>query len=299
VRPAGTPTGQASTEEDSQNDSRFTALPVRHSRGQAHPQSTQPQEGNQGMGRRLQKDAWIVNYYPFHIGDYLSATRHLSWEEDAAYRRLLDTYYTTEKPIPNDLRAACRLVLATTETQREAVRVVLDEFFSLTESGWINERADREIDAMREKQEKQRAKANKRWHKPVGEHGIAPVMPQHENSCSVAQENRADAMPPTPTPTPTPTEEKEKHTRFAPLVFLKAHGVDEKLAGDWLTLRRAKKLPATETAIQGIESEAAKAGMDLSKAITECCHRGWGGFKAEWMKISQEQQQSNPFAGAV
>ena len=27
-----------------------------------------------------------MNYYPFHIGDYLSATRHLSWEEDAAYR---------------------------------------------------------------------------------------------------------------------------------------------------------------------------------------------------------------------
>ena len=40
-----------------------------------------------------------MNYYPFHIGDYLSATRHLSWEEDAAYRRLLDTYYTTEKPV--------------------------------------------------------------------------------------------------------------------------------------------------------------------------------------------------------
>ena len=32
-----------------------------------------------------------------HIGDYLSATRHLSWEEDAAFRRLLDTYYSTEK----------------------------------------------------------------------------------------------------------------------------------------------------------------------------------------------------------
>ena len=41
-----------------------------------------------------------MNYYPFHIGDYLSATRHLSWEEDCAYRRLLDVYYTSEKPLP-------------------------------------------------------------------------------------------------------------------------------------------------------------------------------------------------------
>lgn len=57
-----------------------------------------------------------MNYYPFHIGDYLSATRHLSWEEDAAYRRLLDTYYTNEKPLPSELRAVCRLVLANTDT---------------------------------------------------------------------------------------------------------------------------------------------------------------------------------------
>lgn len=93
-----------------------------------------------------------MNYYPFHIGDYLSATRHLSWEEDAAFRRLLDTYYTTEKPLPVELRAACRLVLATTESQREAVQIVLDEFFVLTPAGWVNNRADAEIDAMRDKQ---------------------------------------------------------------------------------------------------------------------------------------------------
>lgn len=93
-----------------------------------------------------------MNYYPFHIGDYLSATRHLSWDEDTAYRRLLDTYYTTEKPLPVDIRQCFRLVMATTETQREAVKVVLNEFFQLTETGWVNMRADREIDVMREKQ---------------------------------------------------------------------------------------------------------------------------------------------------
>ena len=94
-----------------------------------------------------------MNYYPFHIGDYLSATRHLSWEEDAAYRRLLDTYYTTEKPLPADERSVYRLVVAATESQREAVRTVLLEFFDLREDGWVNQRADAEISAMREKQE--------------------------------------------------------------------------------------------------------------------------------------------------
>jgi len=143
-----------------------------------------------------------MNYYPFHIGDYLSATRHLSWAEDCAYRRLLDTYYVSEKPLPSDLRAVCRLVLATTDEQREAVKVVLEEFFELAEDGWINARADREIAAMREKQEKQRAKANKRWQKPREEPGNASALPQHEESDAAAQKTDADAMPPTPTPTP-------------------------------------------------------------------------------------------------
>jgi uncharacterized protein YdaU (DUF1376 family) len=143
-----------------------------------------------------------VNYYPFHIGDYLSATRHLSWEEDAAYRRLLDTYYTTEKPLPADLRAVCRLVLATTESQREAVKVVLEEFFKLTAEGYVNTRADAEIAAMREKQQKQRDKANKRWHKPEPEHGNASAMPQQPANDAAASKSDADAMPPTPTPTP-------------------------------------------------------------------------------------------------
>jgi len=145
-----------------------------------------------------------MNYYPFHVGDYASATRHLSWDEDAAYRRLLDVYYTTEKPLPVERRAVFRLVLATTDNQREAVQTVLQEFFDLTEAGWTNKRADVEIDAMREKQQKQRDKANKRWHKPEAEHGNAPAMPQHVESDATASESDADAMPPTPTPTPTP-----------------------------------------------------------------------------------------------
>ena len=99
-----------------------------------------------------------MNYFPFHVGDYASATRHLSWDEDAAYRRMLDWYYTTEKPLPIDLRAVCRLVLATTDSQREAVQVVLSEFFELTEAGWVNRRADAEIDSMRLKQAHSAAK---------------------------------------------------------------------------------------------------------------------------------------------
>jgi uncharacterized protein YdaU (DUF1376 family) len=231
-----------------------------------------------------------VNYYPFHIGDYLSATRHLSWEEDAAYRRLLDTYYTTEKPLPADLRSVCRLVLAQTDTQREAVRIVLEEFFELTEFGWINHRADVEIDAMRDKQQKQREKANKRWQKPREELGNAPAVPQHTKDDAAASNTNADAMPPTPTPTPTPTP-VNVNTKSAPRFDAQAHlsslGVCEGVARDWLAQRKTLKAAATETAIAGIQSEAMKAGVTLERALAECCSRGWRGFKAEWLKSGQ------------
>ena len=147
-----------------------------------------------------------INYYPFHIGDYVSATRHLSWEEDAAFRRLLDTYYTTEKPIPLDHRQACRLVMAQTESQREAVRTVLEEFFEQTPDGWVNKRADTEIEAMREKQQKQRDKANKRWGSAKGGNS---ALPRHEASDATASKSDADAMPPTPTPTPITSSNEE------------------------------------------------------------------------------------------
>lgn len=139
-----------------------------------------------------------MNYYPFHIGDYVSATRHLSWDEDAAYRRLLDVYYTTEKPIPLDHRAACRLVMAQTEEQREAVKAVLSEFFNETSDGWINRRADEVITDLKEKQNKQRDKANKRWHCQNKERGNATAL----NTDAAACEVDANAMPPIPIPIP-------------------------------------------------------------------------------------------------
>lgn len=86
-----------------------------------------------------------MNYYDHHIGDYDSATAHLSWAEDAAYRRLICLYYRTERPIPLDIKAACRLVRAQDKDQRAAVETVLQEFFIARDDGWHQQRCDDEI----------------------------------------------------------------------------------------------------------------------------------------------------------
>lgn len=104
-----------------------------------------------------------MNYYEHHIGDYAQATFHLTFVEDAAYSRLLRKYYAEEKPLPAELRAVQRLVGARTEEEREAVEVVLEEFFTLEEDGWHNKRADLEIAKVAEKREKASKSARARW----------------------------------------------------------------------------------------------------------------------------------------
>ena len=61
-------------------------------------------------------------------------------------------------------------------------------------------------------------------------------------------------------------------------------GVSDSLWVDFLEVRKAKNLPITETALEGIKREAAKAGLTMQAAITICCERGWGGFNASWLK---------------
>lgn len=86
-----------------------------------------------------------MNFYKHHIGDYAAATAHLSILEDGVYSRLIRIYYRDEKPLPIDLRAVQRLACARSEDEREAVQLVLEEFFVLAEDGWHSKRCDEEI----------------------------------------------------------------------------------------------------------------------------------------------------------
>ena len=104
-----------------------------------------------------------------------------------------------------------------------------------------------------------------------------------------------DACPETEAYKPE-TEEKvhvaDKPQRFDPKEHLKAKLVSDQVISDWLTLRKAKKAPATLVAIDGIEREAGKCGKSLAEALTISCERGWAGFKAEWVTVGKVASSS-------
>ena len=84
-----------------------------------------------------------MHYYQFNIGDYASHTRHLNPIEDIAYRRLLDAYYLQERPLNAGIAAVARQI--NMREYEAEVKLVLEEFFLLTDDGWVNQRADKEI----------------------------------------------------------------------------------------------------------------------------------------------------------
>jgi len=92
----------------------------------------------------------------------------------------------------------------------------------------------------------------------------------------VLAERKQDAIP--ETERETETETKKKATSVAPPI-----GVSDSVWQEFKTLRKAKRAPITQRAIDAISSEAQKIGWTLEKALEECVVRGWQAFKADWV----------------
>ena len=94
---------------------------------------------------------------------------------------------------------------------------------------------------------------------------------------------------PPDTDTDTDTDKYKKTRAIAP-----PDGVDKSVWADFVELRKSKKAKLTQTALDGITSEADKAGWTLENALRECCSRGWTGFKADWVADKTSAKSSKP-----
>lgn len=80
----------------------------------------------------------------------------------------------------------------------------------------------------------------------------------------------------------TETKAFKNNTRQRRSQASRPDDVSESVWNDYLSLRKQKRSPLTETALRGIINEAEKAGITLEQALELCCARGWQGFKSEW-----------------
>lgn len=219
-----------------------------------------------------------MHYYQFNIGDYKSHTEHLSEMEDLTYRRLLDWYYLHEQPIPLDQTETARQIRM--RSHSDCIAVVLQEYFELTESGWIHHRADREIAKTCEKSAKASVSAKARWNK--GSDANALQTQSESNATHNTRHKTQD------------TEHKKKAT-----VVAAPEGVSQSVWDQFISHRKSKKAKVTDLVIAGIEKEALKAGWSLEDALTETIVRNWQSFKAEWVAVKPTMQNKWDVAGVT
>jgi uncharacterized protein YdaU (DUF1376 family) len=186
--------------------------------------------------------------------------------QDLAYRRLLDLYYLHEKPIPEENPwSYIGLNDCSTDVQR-----VLNDYFVLTSKGWVNKRANEQIEEYRNKQKSASLAGKKSAEVRKANKDATLEQPLNDRSTDVQLNINHKPL--------NIKQEPIKDNYGSP------EGVSLEVWQDFVKQRKAKKAAITETAIKGIQREANKAGMTLNAALQEICARGWTGFKAEWMQ---------------
>jgi uncharacterized protein YdaU (DUF1376 family) len=113
-----------------------------------------------------------MNFYKHYIGDFQRDTGHLSLSERGAYLALIHHYYATEKPLPADHAALCRIAGAHTKAECAAVETA-SGFFETREGRLHHRRIEDEI---------AKASAQRETNREIGKRGgrpkTAPPKPQ-------------------------------------------------------------------------------------------------------------------------
>lgn len=113
--------------------------------------------------------AWM----PLYVADYLADTGHLSAAEHGAYL-LLIMHYWQNGGVPNEDKRLARIARMTPDEWSESRETLA----ALFDDGWSHNRIDDELAAAEEISAKAKAKAEKRWGKPVDAGAHATAIPQ-------------------------------------------------------------------------------------------------------------------------
>ena len=200
-----------------------------------------------------------MNFYPFHIGDYAAHTRHLSFMDVLAYRRLIDQYYLDESPLKGEPALIARRIGMSDFSSD--VQYILETFFEKDGDLWVSKRCDGEIAKYRLKADSAR-NANRI---------------KSEKLSVLKSEQKSE-------PNQILTKNQEPITKNHIKTIQAPEGVSVEVWNDFVLQRKKARAVVSDNVIKSIAKEAQKAGWSLEQALAECAARGWRGFKAEWVK---------------
>ncbi len=207
--------------------------------------------------------------------DALGGTLQMEPMTELAYRRILDMIYASDDSLIDD-DAVLQYSTKTGAKWKAIKRQLIDIHKKIyVENGFIRNRKCTE-------------KLEKSWANISQKSEAGKLSAEKRKSLKNNKPTPTAVATPVPTIVPTnqepnnqyPIKEEKKEAR-APKTP-KPEDVSETVWKDFNSLRKTKKAPVTETALNGIRKEAEIAGISLDDALREVCSRGWQGFKAEW-----------------
>lgn len=216
-------------------------------------------------------------WYAWFPADYRAKTSHLTFEQDSAYRRMIDAYYERRAPLPAEPSALYRLCGAQSDSERDSIDLVAREFFSNGDGLLRHERCDEQIRKegrlIEEWREAGKRGAEKRWGNDRVGHRVG-----HQNPNGVAIASYTHTQP-QPYTQPEPEPKKKKQRQIAP--FTLPDWIPEPQWNAWLEARAKSKKPATEwakkLAVRRLE-DLRDQGHSPALVLAESAFNNWAGL---------------------
>ena len=216
-----------------------------------------------------------MNFYSFHLGDYAAHTKHLSLMEDLAYRRMLDLYYTSEKPLPLEIDKIARLIGM--RDHIEEISNVVSDFFLKSEDGYRSKRCDEEIAGYHAKAERAKNANKSRWKSD----------PSLKSDTKSDLKKGSDLIPTNNQEPITNNHKKEKEgtpdkpARFDPLTVALPNGLPAEKWREWIEYRRKRKLSNAEPTMHkqaAFLETCIASGHSAAAIIDASITNGWQGL---------------------
>ena len=126
--------------------------------------------------------------------------------------------------------------------------------------------------------------SNKEINKEVNQEDLPPPSPAAKREAQTHRFSLSEI--------PDASKEKTRtHQAFKPPEL----GVEltESAFRDWMTVRKAKHSPLTETAWKHFKAQVVKSGLSVQQAVELCATRGWISINADWQAVKDYEKETD------
>lgn len=247
-----------------------------------------------------------MHSYQHQIKTFNNATMHLTHVERALYRAAIEMYYDTEQPLPAaDFDWLARKLLARSDEEKTALKVVLDEFFVLTGDVYTHDYCDQVIEKYHNtnsakaragkasaEARKKKAAENKRSRKQKStcdEHVLNSVDGVFEQNSTNKNKNK--------------NKKQEINIYSANAFCFDGIDISDEQIQEVIRIRNknaktSKAGKLTQRIVSSLVTEFKQGmgiGYTIEQMLDEWESRGWQGFKSAWLK----PKQSGPVNGEM